>query len=186
MKPTLLKSVILLLLILGCMTLNASGQGLGQRQGDPQYTDAMGQPVHDSITHNSTMLEDAWQRNQNPFKPGNTLKSGEIKCAIVEWDGSTPKPVLTVVCPPPEVFTPLRVFLKFSWMDAKDVPKDAAKIVAEPRTETKILLDKANIKVFLKLSKGGDDSGKEKWMAFNALQGFAIIPSELAAGHQHQ
>jgi len=56
--------------------------------------------------------------------------------------------------------------------------------VAEPRAATKILLDKANIKVFLKISKGADDSGKEKWMAFNALQGFAIIPSEAASAQR--
>jgi len=93
--------------------------------------------------------------------------------------------VLTVVCPPPDVFTPLRVFLKFSWTDSKNVPKEAAKVVAEPRTETKILLDRSNIKVFLKVSKGAEDSGKEKWMAFDALQGFAIVPSE-AVNPPHQ
>jgi hypothetical protein len=187
MKPTSLKCVTLLLLVFGWMALKAAAQGPGQHSGDPQYTPAMGQPVENSITHNSTMLEDAWQRNENPFKPGNTLKSSEINCGIIEWDDSPPKPVLTVVCPPPEIFTPLRVFLKFSWIDAKDVPKDAAKVVAAPKTGTKILLDRANIKVFLKVSKGSEDSAKEKekWLAFNALQGFAIIPTA-AAGPHHQ
>ena len=174
----------LLLIFLGWAAPFATGQAPGQRPQDPQYSNSMGQPVHNSITHDGTLLSDSWQRNPNPFKPGSNIRSSEIKCSIIEWDGSAPKPVLTVVCPPPEVFTPLRVFLKFSWMEARDVPKDAAKVVAEPRAATKILLDKANIKVFLKISKGADDAGKEKWMAFNALQGFAIIPSEAASARR--
>jgi hypothetical protein len=125
-------------------------------------------------------LDDSLQINENPFKPGHGVKASEIRCSIIEWENNAPKPLLTVVCPPPQVFAPLRVFLKFSWLDTKDVPKEAAKVVAEPRTETKIMLGKGDIKVFLKISKGGDDTGKEKWMAFNALQGFTIIPSKTA------
>jgi hypothetical protein len=175
----------LLIILLVWMAPFAISQGPGQRQGDPQYSDSMGQPVHNSITHDGTLLSDSWQRNPNPFRPGSSIKTSEIKCSIIEWDRSAPKPILTVVCPPPEVFTPLRVFLKFSWMEARDVPKDAAKVVAEPRATTKIVLEKANIKVFLKISKGAEDSGKQRWMAFNALQGFAIVPSEVASA-QHQ
>jgi hypothetical protein len=182
MKATLTKC--LLFIFLGWAAPFATGQGPGQRPQDPQYSSSMGQPVHNSITHDGTLLGDSWQKNPNPFQPGSTTKPAEIKCSIIEWDRSAPKPVLTVVCPPPEVFTPLRVFLKFSWMEGRDVPKDAAKVVAEPRAATKILLDKANIKVFLKISKGADDSGKEKWMAFNALEGFAIVPTEAVSGER--
>jgi hypothetical protein len=177
MNPTFDNRLVLLFLLLFGMATNAAGQ----KHANDMYADTQCPACPaDKPTRDATLLEDSWQKGQNPFKPGNTLKSGEIKCAIVEWDGSTPKPILTVVCPPPEVFTPLRVFLKFSWMEPRDVPKDAAKVVAEPRTGTKIMLDRASIKVFLKISKGADDSGKEKWMGFNALQGFAIIPSESA------
>jgi hypothetical protein len=182
MKATSTKCLLILFLV--WMAPFATGQGPGQRSQDPQYSSSMGQPVHDSITHDGTMLSDSWQRNPNPFQPGSAIKTSEIKCSIIEWDRSAPKPILTVVCPPPEVFTPLRVFLKFSWMEARDVPKDVAKVVAEPRAATKILLDKANIRVFLKISKGADDSGKHKWMAFNALQGFAIVPSEAASAQR--
>jgi hypothetical protein len=164
----------------------AAGQGLGQPRGDPQYSQAAIEHTYEQTApRDTTLLEDAWQKNQNPFKPGNSIKSSEIKCSIVEWADNPPKPELTVVCPPPEIFAPLRVFLKFSWVDAKDVPKDAAKVVAKPRAETKIQLGKANIKVFLKFAKDADDSAKEKWVAFNALQAFAIVPSETASPH-HQ
>ena len=174
MKLTLRNCLSLLLLSSLWSVPGASGQN----RGDPQYQPILAEPVHKSITHDATMLQDSWQKNPNPFRPGSDLRASDIKCSIVEWDNTSPKPVLTVVCPPPGVFTPLRVFLKFSWMDTKDVPKDVAKVVAEPRAGTKIQFDRANIKVFLKLSQGAQDSIKEKWMAFNALQGFAIIPSE--------
>jgi hypothetical protein len=175
--------LILLLLSSWCTAPYAAGQSRGnQRHENQMYPDTQCPSCPaEKTTHDATMLQDSWQKNPNPFRPGSDLRASDIKCSIVEWDNASPKPVLTVVCPPPEVFTPLRVFLKFSWMDAKDVPKDVAKVVAEPRTGTKIQFDRANIKVFLKLSKGAEDSTKEKWMAFNALQGFAIIPSEIAS-----
>lgn len=182
MKWTLGKGLTLVLLSTWCIAQDAAGQ----KHANDMYADTQCPSCPANKTaHDSTLLEDAWQKNQNPFRSGNSIRASDIKCAIVEWDGSSPKPVLTVVCPPPEIFTPLRVFLKFSWMDAKDVPKDAAKVVAEPKAATKIQFDRANIKVLLKLSKGADDSGKEKWMAFDALQGFAIIPSEAKNPH-HQ
>jgi hypothetical protein len=185
MKTTFEKGLILLLLFAGGKASEAAGQGQGQARGDPQYPQAvMEHSYQQTASRDTTLLDDAWQRNQNPFKPGNTLKSSEIKCSIVEWVDSSPKPELTVVCPPPEIFAPLRVFLKFSWVDSKDVPKDVARVVAKPRAETKIQLGNANIKVFLKISKDADDSGKEKWVAFNALQAFAIVPTETGSPHR--
>ncbi len=185
MKTTLEKGLILLLLFAGWMAPFAAGQGLGQPRGDPQYQQSViEQSVQQTATREMTTPDDVWQRNQNPFKPGNAVRSSDIKCSIVEWVDTPPKPELTVVCPPPEIFAPLRVFLKFSWVDSKDVPKDVAKVVAKPRAETKIQLGKANIKVFLKMSKDADDSGKEKWVAFNALQAFAIVPSETGSPHR--
>ncbi|HMD86023.1 MAG TPA: hypothetical protein VKO18_15120 [Terriglobia bacterium] len=185
MKSALVKGLILLLLSAWWMAPSAAGQGLGQAHGDPQYPQSIIEHSYQqTASRDTTLLDDAWQRNLNPFKPGNTIKSSEIKCSIVEWVDSPPKPELTVVCPPPEIFAPLRVFLKFSWVDSKDVPKDAAKVVAKPRAETKIQLGKANIKVFLKISKDADDSAKEKWVAFNALQAFAIVPSETGSPHR--
>jgi len=180
MKTTLEKGLILVLLFAGWMAPYAAGQA----RGDPQYPNSITQPPRQALTSDTTLPDDEWQRNQNPFKTGNAIRSSDIKCSIVEWVDTPPKPELTVVCPPPEIFAPLRVFLKFSWVDSKDVPKDVAKVVAKPRAETKIQLGKANIKVFLKMSKDADDSGKEKWVAFNALQAFAIVPIETGTPHR--
>src|SRR5580693_1190891 len=106
MKLTLGKSLILVFLSPWFIAQDAAGQ----KHANDMYADTQCPACPaDKATHDSTMLEDAWQKNQNPFRSGNSIRASDIKCAIVEWDGSSPKPVLTVVCPPPEIFTPLRV-----------------------------------------------------------------------------
>ena len=173
MIPVLRKALILLL----PFTCGAIPSAAGQGRGDPQYPDQAAHVSMQPNTRETSSLDDFWQKKLNPFKPGNAIRPSDIKCSIIEWEASPPKPALTVVCPPPEVFSPLRVFLKFSWMDAKDVPKEAAKVVAEPKTATKIQLGKGSVRAFLKISKEADSQGKEKWVAFNSLQSFAIIPA---------
>ena len=172
MSPSLRKDLILLLF--ACLTvLNAAGQW----HGDPQYPDQAAHAATQPNTRDTSALDDFWQKKLNPFKPGNAIKPSDIKCSIVEWETSPPKPALTVVCPPPEIFSPLRVFLKFSWVDAKDVPREAAKVVAEPKTATKIQLGKGSVRAFLKISKDAESLSKEKWVAFNSLQSFALVPA---------
>ena len=173
MGPTLTKGAMLLLSLAGWAIPYAAGQV----HGDPQYPDQAAHVSMQPNTRETSSLDDFWQKKLNPFKPGNAIRPSDIKCSIIEWETSPPKPALTVVCPPPEVFSPLRVFLKFSWMDAKDVPKEAAKVVAEPKAATKIQLGKGSVRAFLKISKEASSPGKEKWVAFNSLQSFAIIPA---------
>ena len=172
MSPSLGKSLIPLLLF-ACWTVPYAA---GQAHGDPQYPDQVTHASLQPSTRDASPLDDFWQRKLNPFKPGNPIRTSDIKCSIIEWDTSPPKPALTVVCPPPEIFSPIRVFLKFSWVDAKDVPKEAAKVVAEPKMGTKIQLGKGSIRAFLKVSKEADSPSKDKWVAFNSLQSFAIVP----------
>src|SRR3989442_3963268 len=38
----------------------------------------------------------------------------DIQCSVADWKNTAPKPVLTLLCPPQEVFAPLRVYLKLS------------------------------------------------------------------------
>jgi len=173
MTPTLRKGVILLLPF-ACWTVPYAA---GQTRGDPQYSDQVAHMAPQPSTRDASPLDDVWQKKLNPFKPGNAIRPSDIKCSIIEWDTSPPKPALTVVCPPPEIFSPLRVFLKFSWSDVKDVPKEAAKVVAEPKAATKIQLGKGSVRAFLKISKEADSPTKEKWVAFNSLQSFAIVPA---------
>jgi len=173
MSSTLRKGLILLLPV----TCWAIPYAAGQSRGDPQYPDQAGHVSMQPNTRESSALDDVWQTKLNPFKPGNAIRTSDIKCSVIEWDTTPPKPALTVICPPPEVFSPLRVFLKFSWVDAKDVPKEAAKVVAEPKAATKIQLGKGSVRAFLKTSKETDSPTKEKWVAFNSLQSFAIVPA---------
>jgi hypothetical protein len=173
MSSTLRKGVILLL-PLACWAIPyAAAQG----HGDPQYPDQVTHLPPQPSNRDASPLDDFWQKKLNPFKPGNAIKPADIKCSVVEWETGSPKPALTVVCPPPEVFSPLRVFLKFSWVDASDVPKEAAKVVAEPKTATRIQLGKGSVRAFLKISRDADSLSKEKWVAFNSLQSFAIVPA---------
>ena len=173
MSPTLRKGVILLLPF-ACWAIPYA---VGQGHGDPQYPDQVSHLPPLASTRDASPLDDLWQKKLNPFKPGNAIRPSDIKCSVVEWETGSPKPALTVVCPPPEIFSPLRVFLKFSWVDAKDVPKEAAKVVAEPKTATKIQLGKESVRAFLRISKEADNPSKEKWFAFNSLQSFAIVPA---------
>ena len=173
MSSSLRIGVILLLPFACCAIPYAAAQG----HGDPQYPDQVTRLPPQPSTRDSSALDDVWQKKLNPFKPGNAIKPSDIKCSVIEWEIGPPKPALTVVCPPPEVFSPLRVFLKFSWVDASDVPKEAAKVVAEPKTATRIQLGKGSVRAFLKISRDADSLSKEKWVAFNSLQSFAIVPA---------
>jgi hypothetical protein len=173
MGPTLTKGVMLLLPF-ACWAIPYAA---GQAHTDPQYPDQAAHAAPQPYTRDASPLDDLWQTKLNPFKPGNAIRPSDIKCSIIEWETTPPKPALTVVCPPPEIFSPLRVFLKFSWVDAKDVPKEAAKVVAEPKTATKIQLGKGSVRAFLKISKEADSPTREKWVAFNSLQSFAIVPA---------
>ena len=49
----------------------------------------------------------------------------DIKCSVVEWNNALPKPALTLLCPPEEIFAPLRVCIKLSWLKPEDVPNNA-------------------------------------------------------------
>lgn len=171
MRAMLEKSASLLLLLTWWMAPYAAGQNRGDSQASDRVTRASRQATNRDDSH----VDDIWQDNQDPSKPRKGRSPSDIKCSIVEWNNSSPKPALTVVCPPPEIFAPLRVILKFSWVDSKDVPREAAKVVAEPRNATRIQLGKGNVRAFLKVSDHSDTT-KEKWVVFNSLQSFRLVP----------
>ncbi len=101
----------------------------------------------------------------------------EIKCAIVEWnpDASTPK--LTLVCPPSEVFAPLRVYLSLSWEKPEQVPRDYRKIIASPKTPTKMRSSRKGVFVWLKVQRNHEDEPPVRWVSFNYLVGIGLQPN---------
>jgi hypothetical protein len=100
----------------------------------------------------------------------------ELKCAIVEWQADAPTPKLTIVCPPREVFTPLRVYLQFSWAKPEQVPPDYRDIVAPPNMQTKMRSNKKAAFLWLKVHRKDKGKPQVKWVSFNYILGMALQP----------
>src|ERR1700687_5557759 len=99
----------------------------------------------------------------------------DLKCAIVEWNDGPPKPSLIVVCPPEEVFAPLRLYLKLSWKHDEDVPRDFQTFMAQPNTQTKInWTQQGDYRVLLKTERKSGGSGRTAWVDSNDLTGVYI------------
>jgi len=100
--------------------------------------------------------------------------SPDVKCAIVEWITASPKPSLVVVCPPDEVFAPLRLYFKLSWKRDADVPANF-QIVAEPKTMIKMHWNlQGDYQVLLRTERKNDRSPHPEWVKFNDLQALYI------------
>jgi hypothetical protein len=102
-------------------------------------------------------------------------RTHDLKCAVVEWNDGPHKPSLIVVCPPEEVFAPLRLYLRLSWKRDEDVPRDFQNLIAQPNTQTKINWTRqGDYRVLLKTERKSDGSGRPAWVDFNDLTGLYI------------
>ena len=100
--------------------------------------------------------------------------SPDVKCAIVEWITASPKPSLVVVCPPDEVFAPLRLYFKLSWKRDADVPGDF-QIIAAPKTMIKMHWNsKGDYQVLLQTERKNERGPHTEWVKFNDLVGVYI------------
>ena len=128
------------------------------------------------------------QRVSQPSSEGNLLPAGtgeavtvkptdlpDIQCSVVDWNKAPPKPALTLLCPPEEVFAPLRVYIKLSWLKPKDVPDNASHILAPPKTQTKLRTSKKAASVWLKVSGNAEEQPQAKWVSFNSLVDVALL-----------
>jgi hypothetical protein len=93
----------------------------------------------------------------------------DVSCSVAEWNGAPAKPTLTVICPPEEIFAPLHVYLKVSWLRAEDVPADTRGIRAPARTPTKRRTNKSAIWLWLGV--------QEKQDALPARNGYRSVVS---------
>ena len=98
----------------------------------------------------------------------------EVQCGIVHWTADPSLPVLTVVCPPRPVFAPLHVYLQFTWRKTEDLPKDLARIVAEPGNLTKLVLRNPAARLWLGVKKRKSEDVKERWITFSVLRGLQL------------
>jgi len=95
--------------------------------------------------------------------------SPDVKCAIVEWITASSKPSLVVVCPPGEVFAPLRLYFKLSWKRDADVPANF-QIIAEPETMIKMHWNsQGDYHVLLQTERKSGHNPHPEWVKFNNL-----------------
>ena len=99
----------------------------------------------------------------------------DIDCIVAAWKPNAKMPVLTLICPPSTVFSPMRVLIKFSWMKPEDIPTGLEHILAPVGTPTKIRTSKTVVQVWLPVNKNGKTDARESWIAFNAVIDVALL-----------
>jgi len=99
----------------------------------------------------------------------------DVNCSVVEWNGAPTKPTLTVLCPPEEIFAPLHVYLKVSWLKAEDVPADTRGIRAPARTPTKLRTNKTAVWLWLGVQEKQDAPPRKKWVPFSGVVDVALL-----------
>ena len=79
-----------------------------------------------------------------------------------------------VVCPPDEVFAPLRRYFKLSWKRDADVSGDL-QTIATPKAVTKMHWNtQGDYQVLLRIERKIERSARPAWVKFNDLVGVYI------------
>lgn len=99
----------------------------------------------------------------------------DVECTVVQWL-ETPKPVLTLLCPPNEIFAPLRIIIKLSWLKPEDAPVKPSAISVVPGTLTKLHTNKTVATVWLSIKEEGKDLPQARWVSFNGVADVALLP----------
>jgi hypothetical protein len=99
----------------------------------------------------------------------------DVDCVVQRWKGDGAKPVLTLLCPPAQVFAPLRVLIKLSWMKPEDAPVNPIDILALPGAATKIRTCKAAAFVWLQVRKKEGGQSRSVWVSFTGVVDVALL-----------
>ena len=99
----------------------------------------------------------------------------DIDCVVAEWQPAARMPVLTLICPPNVVFSPIRVLIKFSWMKLSDIPARPDHILASSGMPTKIRTTKAAVQIWLPVDIKAKGEGRQSWIPFNAVVDVALL-----------
>jgi len=99
----------------------------------------------------------------------------DVSCSVVEWIGAPAKPTLTVLCPPEEVFSPLHVYLKVSWLKSEDVPAYTRAIRAPAKTPTRLRTNKTAVWIWLGVQERQDAPPCKKWVPFSGVVDVALL-----------
>ena len=98
----------------------------------------------------------------------------DLACTIMAWDTSGRMPTLKLLCPPDDTFAPLRVYLKLSWQDEKDLPDDYHNIMARPKTRTLLRTTKDAALVRLEVANA-EGQARIRWISFTGVVDVALL-----------
>jgi hypothetical protein len=103
------------------------------------------------------------------------LDMQDVDCIVAQWRTTAKKPVLTLICPPSTVFSPLRVLIKLSWMKPDDAPVSPEHILAQAGAPTKIRTNKTAALIWLQVDEKGKREPRGTWIGFNAVVDVALL-----------
>jgi len=99
------------------------------------------------------------------FTPSDT----SISCSVVRYDKKDAKPVLHLLCPEEQVFAPLRVHLKLSWNDIKEIPSNLEHMLVDIGGLAQFKSKMGNTEVKLRLREQADSHSFTKWIKFTMV-----------------
>jgi hypothetical protein len=154
-------ALLLAALMVGCLVLSSStvAQQSEQREGS-----LLPATTGDPLTVKPTDLPD-------------------VSCTVARWDKSGSKPVLTLLCPPQAIFAPLRVYVKLSWMQPRNVPHNYQEIIAPANAATKIRTTKISAWVWLGMKEPNRELHYD-WIPFDGVVDVALIV-DAPNSHRH-
>lgn len=99
----------------------------------------------------------------------------DIGCSVLKWKEQSSTPTLAILCPPQNIFAPLHVYVRLSWLKPEDVPSSAHEITAQTSSLTKIRTNQSAIWVWLDLRERQGVPSHKAWVVFNAVEDFALL-----------
>jgi len=99
----------------------------------------------------------------------------DVSCSVVEWKVGGPMPTLTVLCPPDDVFAPLHVYLKLSWLKPEHIPASVRNVMVTTKTPIRLRTNKSATWVWLELREKQGDAPRRTWVAFNGVADVALL-----------
>ncbi|HYX54076.1 MAG TPA: hypothetical protein VE783_11545 [Candidatus Limnocylindrales bacterium] len=93
-------------------------------------------------------------------------KDASISCAIVKYQADN-KPQVHLLCPGPEIYAPLRVYLALTWNEAKDVPSSLKNLQVDTNAAVRFKSRPGNPMAELTLRDAA--RSQKEWVSFNKI-----------------
>ena len=125
-----------------------------------------------ALSVNSSRAQDP---QQEEF-PMENMKGLEINCGVVSWNNNPQKPVLSMVCPPLEVFAPLYIYMKVTQTLPQIKVRGLGEVLARPKEQIKIRPTGRELMVLLKVLKEGKSQPEAIWVGFDEVVKMGLQP----------